>query len=81
MSGPWPLPRHPERLWAVDATPTCAAVADNFAWSVHVETFAEIKIFEAELMAYLRAAERAPCHTAIASDNIAVIGALRRAKV
>ena len=73
-SGPWPLPRPPDRVWATDASSIGIAVVAPTQLIYKGEAFGE-HIFENELLASFLAAFFAPNNTAILCDNTAVIGA------
>ena len=73
-SGPWPLPRPPERIWATDASDLAVAVVAPTQLIYKGDAFGN-HIFENELLALFVAAFFAPNNTAILCDNTAVIGA------
>jgi hypothetical protein len=78
-SGPWPLPRPPERLWATDASLDWMAAVDHLARPIFMLPAPAGKhIYQLEMVALYVAALVAPPHTAVFVDNTAVIGALRR---
>ena len=80
-SGPWPLPRPPERLWAVDASRVAMVVINEKAQPIwRRKTPERWHIYLAELWALAMAIALAPRHTAIATDATAVFYGLRRSK-
>ena len=80
-SGPWPLPRPPERMWACDATLSCLAAVNHLDQPVFVVQGEWDTIYAAESTALWLAINKAPVATAIFCDNQAAIGALRRTRV
>ena len=80
-SGPWPLPRPPDRLWACDATLQTIAAVDHRAHPLFIRSGTWNHIYLAELMALWATAKLAPVATAIFCDNMAVVGAMRRTRV
>ena len=76
-SGPWPLPRPPEQVWATDASRTWVAVVAPSQCIFKGPAFVQT-IFENELLAVFVAAFFAPPRTLILCDNTAVIGATAR---
>ena len=76
-SGPWPLPRPPERVWATDASAEFLTVVAPTQLVFKGPAFAKT-IFENELLALFVAAFFAPMNTLIMCDNTAVIGATAR---
>ena len=76
-SGPWPLPRPPEQVWATDASTKYIAVVAPSQLIYKGPAFAS-NIFENELLALFVAAFFAPPRTMVLCDNTAVIGATAR---
>ena len=60
------------------ATPTSIAVVDQANKTIFKASIPRMKIFEAELLAAAVALALIPPHYALFSDNMGVIGALRR---
>jgi hypothetical protein len=79
-SGPWPLPRPPERLWASDASGMTIAAVDHLDRPLFVRIGPMAHIHYRELAALWLTAVLAPKYTAIFCDNLAVVHSMRRSK-